>query len=929
MCLVCPALAQTTKGTISGRVTDSSGAVLQGAQVQLPSQGITVASNGLGEFLIPDLAPGDYKVHVSYLGFKPLETSVTLKAGENNRVEARLEVSANSQEVLVTAELPRGEAEAINRSRMADNILQVLPAEVITSLPNANVADALGRLPSVTLERSEGEGVYLQVRGTEPRLTNIMIDGITVPSPEPDVRQVRLDVIPADLVESVEINKTLAPNLDGDGIGGSVNLKTKTAGEFPTLDLFGLGGYNPILSGRGNDQFGGATGHRFGRSKKLGILFGGTYDYNGRGIDNLQPAIDPLSTFSQPIYDNNTIRGYRYYRNRWGFTGNVDYKLSDFSSIYFKGMYSNLQDYGDKWYYEPQATSAPKFYTSSKRPDVSIGSYSAGGRKQFTSSLLTWEVSAARSYELDSAGNPKADFSWIGSKLICGYDPTAQTDVNVPHFGSGCDAANSPLQVASNWGFKDITTSTGMTAQLNLTAAASYSVNYHLGSHLGIFQVGAKVRNGHKYQNATETVYDGWKAANYPMTMFLSDFSSNNYLNGDYFGGHYGPVSDFTQLQSFTVANLASYVDGYKTAANSYPNQFDIVERISAGYFMNSMDFGRLHVVAGVRFEATQMNTLGYNVTLYAAGSPNCILSTGCGVPVPVRNSPSYVDPLPSVSLRYALTSDSGLRLVYGRGLSRPDAYQLVPYVTEDDSTNPATVALGNPNIKPEHANNYDLLYERYLKSTGVIQAGAFFKQLSDTLISTSYTASSGPYQGDFVSQWINASNAYLYGFEIAYQQRLDWLSRPLAGFGIMANYSWTASQIKSIPGRPDSPTLQRQAPNTWNLSPTYNRGRFSARVGLSYNGPSIYQYGYQASSDPSGLGPTGPSGDVYSLPHTQLDAQASVNLGHGVTAMVYGLNLTNEVFGYYTGSPVFVNQQEYYKATYAGGLRYSLNREK
>jgi hypothetical protein len=296
------------------------------------------------------------------------------------------------------------------------------------------VADALGRLPSVTLERSEGEGVYLQVRGTEPRLTNIMIDGITVPSPEPDVRQVRLDVIPADLVESVEINKTLAPNLDGDGIGGSVNLKTKTAGEFPTLDLFGLGGYNPILSGRGNDQFGGATGHRFGRSKKLGILFGGTYDYNGRGIDNLQPAIDPLSTFSQPIYDNNTIREYRYYRNRWGFTGNVDYKLSDFSSIYFKGMYSNLQDYGDKWYYEPQATSAPKFYTSSKRPDVSIGSYSAGGRKQFTSSLLTWEVSAARSYELDSAGNPKADFSWIGSKLICGYDPTAQTDVNVPHF---------------------------------------------------------------------------------------------------------------------------------------------------------------------------------------------------------------------------------------------------------------------------------------------------------------------------------------------------------------------------------------------------------------------------------------------------------------------------------------------------------------
>ena len=113
---------------------------------------------------------------------------------------------------------------------------------MITSLPNANIADALGRMPSVTLERIEGEGVYIQVRGTEPRLTNITINGITIPSPEPGVRQIRLDVIPADLVESVEINKTLAPNIDGDGIGGSVNLKTKTAGEFPTMNAFGIGG---------------------------------------------------------------------------------------------------------------------------------------------------------------------------------------------------------------------------------------------------------------------------------------------------------------------------------------------------------------------------------------------------------------------------------------------------------------------------------------------------------------------------------------------------------------------------------------------------------------------------------------------------------------------------------------------------------------
>ena len=110
---------------------------------------------------------------------------------------------------------------------------------------------------------------------------------------------------------------------------------------------------------------GGTIGHRFGRTRKLGILFGGSFDYNGRGIDNWQPAIDPTSTFQKPIYDDNTIREYRYYRNRWGFAGTADYKFSDSSSIYLKGLYSNLQDYGDKWYYEPVATSG---IPSSTRP---------------------------------------------------------------------------------------------------------------------------------------------------------------------------------------------------------------------------------------------------------------------------------------------------------------------------------------------------------------------------------------------------------------------------------------------------------------------------------------------------------------------------------------------------------------------------------
>jgi hypothetical protein len=171
--------------------------------------------------------------------------------------------------------------------------------------------------------------------------------------------------------------------------------------------------------------------------------------------------------------------------------------------------------------------------------------------------------------------------------------------------------------------------------------------------------------------------------------------------------------------------------------------------------------------------------------------------------------------------------------------------------------------------------------------------------------------------------------DARLYGFEFSYQQRLSMLPGPLGGLGMFGNYSWTGSRVRNIPGRPDSPALQSQVPNSWNLSPTYDRGRFSVRVGLSYNGAFIYQYEYQTSADVSGLGPHGPTGDVYTLPHLQVDAQSTIRMGHGFGAIVYGLNLTNEVFGYYTGSPIFVNQREWYKATYAAGVRYPLNREK
>jgi outer membrane receptor protein involved in Fe transport len=198
--------------------------------VELQPTDKKTASDNTGQFSITDVAPGTYTLNISFVGMAPYSKEITVTGGQATRVEAQMEIASASDSVTVTADRVHGEAEAINRERTAENILQVLPAEIITSLPNANVADAIGRLPSVTLERDEGEGKYVQIRGTQPRYSNVTIDGVNVPSPESGVRQIKLDTIGSDLVESVEINKTLLANMDADGIGGSVNLRTKTAG---------------------------------------------------------------------------------------------------------------------------------------------------------------------------------------------------------------------------------------------------------------------------------------------------------------------------------------------------------------------------------------------------------------------------------------------------------------------------------------------------------------------------------------------------------------------------------------------------------------------------------------------------------------------------------------------------------------------------
>jgi TonB-dependent receptor len=926
------AFSQSGRGVIAGVVKDSAGAVLQGARIDLQPQVRPTTTDGQGSFTITGVAPGTYAVTISYVGFAPYTGNVTVVAGQTVQVDSVLKVASAGDEVVVTADRPHGEAEAINRTLAAENILQVLPADVIVSLPNANIADALGRMASVSVERDEGEAKYVQIRGTEPRLNNTMVDGVTIPSPESGVRQIKLDTIASDLVDSVEINKTLQANIDADGIGGSVNLVTKTAADTPTIDLYGVGGYTPIDNGREVDQLGGTIGRRFGANKKLGALLGGTYDYNGRGINDTEPV--PTVGDATPHYDSQDLRNYVYDRTRWGLTGSADYNLGQGSSVSLRGIFTNFRNWGDDQIHTLVDGGYPQAGQSRRRPNMVIASLALEGKHNFSSSWLSWTLAVSRARSLGGYGG--ANYAWTGDpNLNCHNDQSVAVSVYRPGwsgcFGTGADNVTD----RNNYGLTELDLPTfGQSVQLNLQGAAAFGKQYHFGMRYGTFEFGAKIRNAHKFDdtyNKFWTVPDEVDAngnpildANgNPIPIPIPDSAhpewDSNFTNPDYYDKTYpaGNYTDWAKVYEWVLKNQSQVVLNVQPYPNS--NNYDLIERIPAGYLMNTIELASwVRLVTGIRFEATHVDTLSFDSTVntlsYHAGG-------------------DYLNVLPSASLRFALDKDSDLRLVYGRGLARPDPQDLSAAVSQPVlNQTPVTISLGNPNLKAEQANNYDLLYERTFNHTGLLQAGYFYKDLTDPIAYEQfYSTQTFPHVPAgtkvLVSQPINAGSAYVQGFEIGFQQRMPYLPSVMGGLGISANYSHTASTARDLPGRSDQPALLRDAPNTWNISPTYDTKRFSMRIGMTYDDAMIYQYQWKDGADSVGV--KGPSGDNYLYAHYQFDTQASYNLPRGFQVYAYGLNLNNEVFGFYNGSPQYVVQREYYHPTYAGGIRWSSSREK
>ena len=945
-----PVSAQSGKGAVTGTVRDSGSSILSGALVELLPLGRKVVSDDTGKFRIADVPAGEYTLSVSYVGLSVSNVPVVVTAGQEVAANPVLQVASQNDQVIVTAERLQGEAEAINIERTSDDIVQVLPERVINSLPNTNIADAVGRVPSVSLERDEGEGKYVQIRGTEPRLTNVTVNGVNLPSIEGTVRNIKLDAVPADLVERIEVFKTLSSDQDADGVGGTVNLVTRTASERPIYAFGGTLGYNPLQNGYGRGGFNGLFGKRFGVSKKFGFLLNGTFDKTNRGIDDLEPAqaIGNIGGRNVAYANTEDQRSYDYYRTRYGFTTDLDYNIKPGFNVYAKGLYSDFHDYGEAWVYTPNAgnlvavngsqytfdnTGSNQYRHYIRRPDQQVYSFLTGARRDLSSTLLTVEFAASRSHNI--GGQDFATTNFNGNQAV-----TYTLDQSNPYRPKFVAQDNTSLFDPTQYTLANTSFTHYIAQQLNFQGAASVARQYNWHSHLGTFSLGLKIRNSHSTQNENDQIWD-YNGNSITLPTVLGSYTNPTYYDNFFRIGNqsYGPASSYSSILNavLPVLNNQSLFtqNQVKSISRSAGAFFDANERIYAGYLMNVISFGKLRLETGVRFDGTTTDFTTNIVTANVDGSGNPLPPTVALAP---PQSSGYFNALPSIQAQYQIEKNTNLRANFSQGIARPNIGDLVPTTTVDPNASPKAVTEGNPNLKPTKANNYDILIEHYFQPLGVIQGGYFYKQLSDPIYPTTTTIplTDPNFPGYKLQQSINGPSAHIQGMEVSLEQHFSFLPGLLRGLGLSANYSYTQSRV-TFPstfdgGRIDNAPLSRQAPNTWNISPTYDRGRLSVRFAISHNDANIAAYNYShvdaaTDKDPI-LGLKGPGGDVYFYAHTQYDIQGTYRVHKGLSFMASGLNLSNEVFGFYQGSGIYPIQREYYKPTVSFGFHWTSSPE-
>lgn len=921
-------------GIIRGKITDKiQGLSLAGASVSVSESRLGSITNKNGEFTILNVPVGSYELNVKYLGFQSITTKVEVEDNKTSFIKIEMEPqSIMKDEVVVIGDMLKGQAKALNQQKSNINITNIVSADQVGRFPDANIGDAMKRMTGITVQYDQGEARFGLIRGTSPQLNSITINGDRIPSAEGDNRTIQLDLIPADMIKSVEINKALTADMDADAIGGSINLVTRDVVNKNTLSITLGSGVNllsnkPILNGALS------AGTRL-LDNKFGISFNASYNNHIFGSDNIEGAWleGPNGT---AYLGNFEVRQYDLIRTRQSIGGGLDYKFNNEHSINFNFLYNHRNDWENRYRLRlrydkgdvitvnnvkykglPDSTGTVKNVEiirqnkqginnetnnhGSRLEDQRTINIAFGGENLLFSLIkVNWQANWAK------ASEEKPNERYISYRDKKGVVKVNSSNGNEPQFEiiTGNDLSKFSLY--------ELYERNSYTEDKDFNGRIDFQLPWLKGDYNNSVKFGARLRNKNKSRNNDYFKFSPIGKEIATMNLIkLHNATKDNFLAGNYKAGEF-PDREFAGSLDLFNPSLFNKTD----AKEEYvPSNFDAKENIFAGYLQLDQNIGdKLVILAGLRIENTSIE---YNANELIFDEDNSQEPYKIN---PTRGTKDYLNILPQINLKYSFSDNMIVRAAFTNAIARPNYYDLAPYrniVVADNE-----LYEGNISLKPTKSLNLDLMIDYYFESIGIFSAGIFQKSLSDYFYTNILQDYKDPISGntfDYYYRPENGAKATLFGFEISFQRQLDFLPGILKGLGIYANYTFTTSEGEGlkIPGREqEKVTLPGTAGNMINASISYEM--FGLNLRLSYNYTSDYILEFGASE----------FYDLYYDTQAFLDFNGSYEIINGLNIYTEINNITNQPLRIYQGKGHSERtvQAEFYNLRINAGIKYNL----
>ena len=906
---------ETKQGAIRGRIIDNAQQTLPGATIYIESLHTGAISDVNGFYTLANLAAGTYRVKVSYVGYSPAEFTITVPEGKTVERDVTLNEGIELQEVVVGGAFT-GQRRALSSQKNAMGISNVVSADQVGKFPDSNIGDALKRISGINVQYDQGEARFGQVRGTSADLSSVTINGNRIPSAEGDTRNVQLDLIPADMVQTIEVSKVVTADMDGDAIGGSINLITKNTPYRRIFNATAGSGYNAV-SKKAQVNLGLTYGDRF-LNDKLGLMISGSYQYAPGGSDNAEFEYDVDD--DQVVLKEAQVRQYYVTRERQSYSLALDYEFNADHKISFKGMYNRRNDWENRYraVYKDLDESDPaeqsiELQTKGGANDTKNarlerqqtmdftldGEHNLGGRV-----LMDWAASYSR------ASEDRPNERYFGLKM----DNNTGSNLLSTFHGVGGRTPYSTLAIPAlndeAWELDELTNSD----QSIYENEWKFRLNFELPLAKGLF--GNTLRFGGKYTNKTKDRETEWYK--YDGVFDDGDEWRNQgaaqIRKGFMVGGQHPIGTHFVSKEYLGGINFGSMegeADNEEMSGNYHAN-----EQITSAYLRFDQKLGRkLNLMLGLRMEHTALDYRGLNWVVDEEEEES-LAPTG-------NRKNNYTNWLPSVLLKYDVNDDFKLRASFTETLSRPKYAALIPSVNYNSADEEATI--GNPDLKPTTSYNFDLSAEYYFKSIGLVSLGFFYKSVNDVIVDEAWQGMapeipiSGTYEYD-ITKPINAYDANLYGIEAAYQRDFSFIAPALKCLGFYGNYTYTANKTKNhhfehrVLEEGEEIDMIGSPEHTANASLFFEKWGFNLRLSYNFASAFVDEMGEVAQLD------------RYYDKVNYLDLNATYTFGKRFKTTIYAdvTNLLNQPLRYYQGTKDRTMQVEYYGARFNAGIKVS-----